>query len=335
MSKNYYGFRVDSTSEDKRNFFFEELLQGRLRQGWGFLEGQNLMNQTIDRGANRNRGMLNVKYGDIILIPHIPTWSDVTIVEAIDDWRIGYKFEITQKYGDYGHIFPVKYLCHFNRNNDKINACIRSSLRNPIRFWRFNDECDKFIEVIPQYKQNELVSSTSCVDRLYSSLDNAFSEIESELTKKVYNNCVAHFQATEWEFALIEGLKLLYPEPYFYIERVGGKLEKEHGADLLIHIPSICPEVEYGIAIQIKDYENNFNVSEVISQINKASYFEDTSNIKVIDRVVIITKSTNKDISEEDERIINIHKDIRFIFSNDLAKILTSIAIKHKTNNIY
>ena len=45
---------------------------------------------------------------------------------------------------------------------------------------------------------------------------------------------------------------------------------------------------------QIKDYENNFNVSEVINQINKANYFEETNNIKVIDRVVIITKSTNK-----------------------------------------
>lgn len=335
MSRNYYGFRVDSTYDDKRNFFFEEILQGRLRQGWGFLEGQNLMNQTIDRGANRNRCMLNVKYGDILLIPHIPTWSDVTIVEAVEDWHIGYKFEITQKYGDFGHIFPVKYLCHFNRHNDKISACIRSSLRNPTRFWRFNKECDTFIEKIPQYKQNELVSPTSCVSRFYSSLDNAFSEIEPELTKLVYKNCVAHFQATEWEFALLEGLKLLYPEPYFYIERVGGKSEKKHGSDLLIHIPSICPEVEYGIAIQIKDYENNFNVSEVINQINKANYFEETNNIKVIDRVVIITKSTNKGISGEYETIMNSQKDIRFIFSDDLAKILTSIAIKHKTNNIY
>ena len=46
MNRNYYGFRVDSTNDDKRNFFFEEILQGHLRQGWGFLEGQNLMNQT-------------------------------------------------------------------------------------------------------------------------------------------------------------------------------------------------------------------------------------------------------------------------------------------------
>ncbi len=103
----------------------------------------------------------------------------------------------------------------------------------------------------------------------------------------------------------------------------------------MIHIPSICPEVEYIIAIQIKDYENNFNVPEVIKQIDKVNYLEDNSNIKVIDRVVIITKSTNKDISDEYEAIIHSRKDIQFIFSDDLAKILTSIAIKHKTNNIY
>ena len=166
-----------------------------------------------------------------------------------------------------------------------------------------------------------------------ASLDDAYSEVEATLKEKVYNKFVNNFQAAEWEFALLEGLKLLYPEPFFYIERVGGKSEKDHGSDLLIHIPSICSEIEYVIAIQIKDYKSSFNIRNVINQINKATFFEN-DNKKVIDKIIIVTKSTYKDISTEDEKIMKQHKDIRLIFSDDLATILSRIVLKYKTYNI-
>lgn len=333
MAKRYFGFRVDSTSTDKCNFFFEEIKQGRLRQGWGYEEGQNLLNQTVDKGANRNKSMLNVKCGNILLIPHIPSYHEVTVVEATDDWRMGYQFEINQKYGDYGHIFPVRYLCQFNRYNVYVDACIRSSLRNPSRFWQLNYECDDSVENLLNIAPQDLTSASSYSERLKASLDDAYSEIEATLKEKVHNKFVNNFQAAEWEFALLEGLKLLYPEPYFYIEHVGGKSEKDHGSDLLIHIPSICSEIEYVIAIQIKDYKSSFNIRNVINQINKATFFEN-DNKKVIDKIIIVTKSTYKDISTEDEKIMEQHKDIRLIFSDDLATILSRIVLKHKTYNI-
>lgn len=333
MAKRYFGFRVDSTSTDKCNFFFEEIKQGRLRQGWGYEEGQNLLNQTVDKGANRNKSMLNVKCGNILLIPHIPSYHEVTVVEATDDWRMGYQFEINQKYGDYGHIFPVRYLCQFNRYNVYVDACIRSSLRNPSRFWQLNYECDDSVENLLNIAPQDLISASSYSERLKASLDDAYSEIEATLKEKVHNKFVNNFQAAEWEFALLEGLKLLYPEPYFYIEHVGGKSEKDHGADLLIHIPSICSKIEYIIAIQIKDYKSSFNIRNVINQINKATFFEN-ENKKVIDKIIIVTKSTYKDISSEDEQIMERYKDIRLIFADDLATILSRIVLKHKTYNI-
>lgn len=333
MAKRYFGFRVDSTSTDKCNFFFEEIKQGRLRQGWGYDAGQNLLNQTVDKGASRNKSMLNVKCGNILLIPHIPSYHEVTVVEATDDWRMGYQFEINQKYGDYGHIFPVRYLYHFNRYNVHVDACIRSSLRNPSRFWQLNYECDDSVENLLNIAPQDLISASSYSERMKASLDDAYSEIEATLKEKVHNKFVNNFQAAEWEFALLEGLKLLYPEPYFYIEHVGGKSEKDHGSDLLIHIPSICSEIEYVIAIQIKDYKSSFNIRNVINQINKATFFEN-DNKKVIDKIIIVTKSTYKDISTEDEKIMEQHKDIRLIFSDDLATILSRIVLKYKTYNI-
>ncbi|WP_237156722.1 hypothetical protein [Photobacterium leiognathi] len=51
MSRKYWGYRIDTT---KIKFFRQELDEGRLRQGWGWTEGQNLRLLTKDSGARRN-----------------------------------------------------------------------------------------------------------------------------------------------------------------------------------------------------------------------------------------------------------------------------------------
>ena len=75
MAKRYFGFRVDSTSTDKCNFFFEEIKQGRLRQGWGYEKGQNLLNQTVDKGAFFEND--NKKVIDKIIIVTKSTYKDI------------------------------------------------------------------------------------------------------------------------------------------------------------------------------------------------------------------------------------------------------------------
>ena len=61
--KNYWGYRIDVKNQD---FFFKELEQGRLRQGWGYAENQKLPD-TTDSGARKNLSMYkNVKKGDIL-----------------------------------------------------------------------------------------------------------------------------------------------------------------------------------------------------------------------------------------------------------------------------
>ena len=56
----YWGYRI---AKDRIPFFWEELRQGRLRQGWGADRGQNLRNLTVDKGARLNLPMLRVKRG--------------------------------------------------------------------------------------------------------------------------------------------------------------------------------------------------------------------------------------------------------------------------------
>jgi hypothetical protein len=142
-------------------FFDDELCQGRLRQGWGWDEKQDLRNFTMDEGAGRNRSMFNnVKKGDILLVPHLPSYEDVEIVEATEDWNSEYRFEIDNHLKDYGHIFPAKPLKSFDRSNQNVTGNLRSTLKNPSRFWNINhyaEDVDKLLSL------KEVLSQTSHV----------------------------------------------------------------------------------------------------------------------------------------------------------------------------
>ena len=124
---NYWGYRIDSKYA---YFFFDEVQAGRLRQGWGYKDSQNLRLDNIDESARRNLAIFNkVKKGDILLIPHMREWDEITIVEATMDFSEGYRFEIAhvEKDDDYGHIFPVRYLKKFSKHNYRVGADIKET----------------------------------------------------------------------------------------------------------------------------------------------------------------------------------------------------------------
>lgn len=275
--KNYWCYRVDTS---RIKFFTNELNEGRLRQGWGWDEGQNLRNFKLDEGAGRNRPMFNkVKKGDILLIPQVPNWGEVALVEATEDWNKGYVFEIDPTLGDYGHIFPAKYLKKFSRNNENVTGNLRSTLKNPSRFWNINHYSDD-VEILLSSQVTELSKRQDHNSRLESSIGTVFNEVfdETVFADKLYEKLTEQFTREEWEFALVYGLKQMFP--FYQIERVAGKEEKNHGTDILIKLPSILSNYSYAIAIQVKDYDG-FVGNEVVSQINKADNYWDLSLIHI------------------------------------------------------
>jgi hypothetical protein len=105
---NFWCYRIDKNRID---FFQNELKRGVLRQGWGYDEKQNLKNLKMDGGAKRNLPMFHkVKKDDILLIPRLPKWNLVTIVQASEDWDTAYQFDKNNEFNDYGHMFPAKIL---------------------------------------------------------------------------------------------------------------------------------------------------------------------------------------------------------------------------------
>jgi len=317
MSKrNYWCYRIDNKIPD---FFWKELTDGRLRQGWGYHKGQDLKNFKKDEGAGRNKPMLNVRKGDILLIPHLPDWEDVAIVEATENWNEGYKFEIDKKWGDYGHIFPARFIKKFTRANEHITGNIRSTLKNPSRFWNIN-HYGKDVEKILKIEETNLSKTQNCESRLEASIENVFNKVfnTGDFSEILYKKLYEQFTGEEWEFALVYGLKQLFPN--YFIERVGGGNESEHGTDILIRIPGIIPEYEYVIAIQVKDYEG-FVANNVIKQINKADKYWNDENTKLIEKIVIITRADK----DENLSLLDNKDNVKFIFVKELKELLTKI----------
>ena len=315
--KNYWCYRIDTS---RIKFFTNELNEGRLRQGWGWDEAQDLRNFKLDEGAGRNRPMFNkVKKGDILLIPQLPNWGEVALVEATEDWNKGDVFEIDQTLGDYGHIFPAKYLKKFSRNNENVTGNLRSTLKNPSRFWNINHYSDD-VEILLSSQLTELSKRQDHNSRLESSIGIVFNEVFDEklFADKLYEKLTEQFTREEWEFALVYGLKQIFP--FYQIERVGGKEEKNHGTDILIKLPSLLSNYSYAIAIQVKDYDG-FVGNEVISQINKADAYWESENLKLIEKIVIITKAKKDD----NIRLLEHDKNVKFIFATELKQLLSEI----------
>ena len=158
--KHYWGYRIDVKNPD---FFFKELEQGRLWQGWGYAENQKLP-ETEDSGARKNLSMYEkVKKGDILLIPRLPDWGSVAIVEATEDWddkEKGYKFEIDNEKKDYGHIFPAKYIGCFNRHGKDVSGNIQSTLKARNRFWnisRLSEDVEKIMKNLEETRNQQVL----------------------------------------------------------------------------------------------------------------------------------------------------------------------------------
>jgi len=299
----------------------DELNNGRLRQGWGWDERQNLREIKMDKGARRNLPMFNkVKKGDILLIPQLPTWGEIAVVEATDDWSSGYQFNIDKTFNDYGHIFPAKFIKRFTRNNENVSGNLRSTLKNPSRFWNINHYSDD-VERLLNVPQDELIKKQDIQSRLTSVIGDVFNNVfdEQKFTNELYKKLIKQFTREEWEFALVNGLKELFP--FYQIERVGGKEEKNHGTDILIKLPSLLDNYEYAIAIQVKDYEGTVGQS-VIDQINKADNYWESENLKLIEKWVIITKSS-KDVNTE---LLNNNSNVKIIFADELKDLFNRIA---------
>ena len=319
--KNYWGYRIDVKNQD---FFFKELEQGRLRQGWGYAENQKLPD-TKDSDARKNFSMYNnVKKGDILLIPRLPDWGSVAIAEAAEDWNNeekGYRFEIDDEKKDFGHIFPANYIGCFNRHGKDVSGNIQSTLKARNRFWnisRLSEDVEKIIKNLEGNRESTSVIEN--IKNIVSEQVKSYFKLK-ECCDKIVDEYNQKFVASQWEEVLKNVLEKIYPE--YEIEKTGGMKEEEHGTDILINVPGISISESYNIAIQVKNYEGEIsdeNINIIIDQVDKAKGYKWENNGKLIDQILVITSAEEKDNPKLIEECQN--KEIRVIFSEELKKLI-------------
>ena len=326
--KNYWGYRIDVKNQD---FFFKELEQGRLRQGWGYAENQKLPD-TKDSDARKNLSMYNnVKKGDILLIPRLPDWGSVAIAEAAEDWdnkEKGYRFEIAKLDDgneDYGHIFPANYIGCFNRHGKDVSGNIQSTLKARNRFWNISRLSEDVEKIIQNLENNKIsVSINESIENIISEEMETYLKLLNEFSETIYKKYDDKFKAAEWEKVLKNILEKIYPSEYI-VENIGGIKEEKHGTDISITIPGIFEN--YVIAIQIKNYKDVVNnIDTIIEQINKSEEYEWSNNRKLIDKILIITSAKKKDNLNLVEKCQE--KNIKVIFSEELKKLILLSNIK-------
>ena len=289
---HYWGFRTDTGRP--REGYDEELKQRCvLRQGWGWDESHNLKSmadqEDIPKEHRANVRMYQgVKEGDFILVPRLPEWGQVTIAKAKEDWCKGYKFESSGLWEGYGHQFPAEYLTRFSRNNKHVGGDIRQTLKCRSRFWNM-DRYSESIRKIIEKDENELIDDESREDRFRNSAKRVVQE--AKLGDFLHEDLSEKFANSGWEYALVAGLKDLFP--CYQVERTSGRKEKQHGTDILISMPGPLEHVQYGIAIQVKDWQGEpRKVEEAIEQIRKADdFWEKDNDLRIVEKIVVLTGS--------------------------------------------
>jgi hypothetical protein len=321
MSRNqqYWAFRIHTRNVAAIE---KELLQGRLRQGWGSVPGQDLRNMMVDDGARRNRRMYEqVKKGDRLLIPHLPHYGQITVAEATQDWNEGYIFSPLEGFNEYGHIFPAKRLTNFARTNRHVPAALRDTFRNPSRFWNVTNLAGEIDEIIKR-SPVELESTSSVVDRWKEKIAQLVQE--SALDDKMYNAARGYTSKSDWEFLLVAALQALNPQ--WEVKRTGGRAEVEHGTDILATMPDIFARDTYGVAIQVKDFEDKVGTAP-LEQIRKATEFWKSRHIRILDRVLILL-NCDRVGNEEIQEAAAKHPEVRIIWGPDVHKLVSRSAFQ-------
>ncbi|WP_237156723.1 hypothetical protein [Photobacterium leiognathi] len=254
-----------------------------------------------------------------MIVPRLPTWNEVAIVEATQDFSQGYDYSIHPDLQDYGHIFPARFIKSFNRKNNHVSGELRASLKQVNRFWNMS-HCKDNIEELINNKE-ALINSIGFSTRFNNVLtDNISKSLEqTDFYKNFYRQMNEQFSNEEWEYALVEGLRKILPEPII-VERTGGITEKEHGTDILITLPGLLGK-SYGIAIQVKDYKGLMS-GNAIKQIQKAEHWNN-ENFTIIDKYVIVTRCLKDDHPEDLQQV----DGVTIIFAEQLEDLLKDIAV--------
>lgn len=278
---NCWAMRTSRDTDEHRQFLLKELREGRLRQGWGHYESQdlNILHNLWEKGdelsyeqneAGRHWRMWNgvgedyMQVGDLVAIPNMPEDGLFTICRVVGD----YHFNIAEQFNDFGHIRPVEVLTPggVSNNHDLVDAGLRRSFRCRSRMWNIKIYSECLNEILNcGLKPQDLACGSRPEDRVESVVAELITEPLNLMANRLGETLPLSVRAEEWEPVLRSALEYLFPVS---VHHTGGS--NERGADIEIVIPN--PFVEnrdWIVPVQVKDFEGEVGIN-VADQLQEA-----------------------------------------------------------------
>jgi hypothetical protein len=148
------GYWVMRTSPWERAYVWAEAEDGRLRQGWGWDETQNLevIAKTVRAGGQLNdeqqlawraRRMLStegdgMRLGDLVVAPNLPIWGRLSVFRVTDSYRWS-PGPVQGPIERFGHVLPVALVAaDIDRRSNVVSDGLRSMLRPQTRLYNIS-----------------------------------------------------------------------------------------------------------------------------------------------------------------------------------------------------
>jgi len=271
------------TAKDHRKLIWDELQQGRLRQGWGWLEGQDLRLILAKRQAGkaltaeekaawRNHRMLDsawggLREGDVVIIPNLPEYGQWTIARVSGPYR----FEFPDGHADFAHILPVepvhgpgpdRKIGVVHPHDALVDARLRRTMKNMSRMWGI-DHLGDAVEL--------LIAAIESGRDLSTGLTRAgrreafFEDVRNDITDTAWKRLETTHHGAELEHLLIPLLESVYGKGA--VHHHGGP--KEHGADLIVTTRGPLG-LKFRTAIQVKMYDGTHHDTHALDQLRRA-----------------------------------------------------------------
>ncbi len=311
---------VMRTDPNNRAFLWDELNHGRLRQGWGYREDQDLRHiAPLVRDAQQlnddqrltwrgNRRLLDtepdgIRANDIIVVPNLPAYGVWSLVRVTGR----YDYQIPEGQNDYGHFLLVKLLTPhaINPREEAVSARLRQTMRAQGRLWnidRLSPDVERLVAAIQAGQAGDIVA-----DRLPGLLE--------ELERAAWASLTQRFQGREFERPCVLLLRELYGEEA--VEYTSGRTER--GAD------AICTYndplgVEHRVVVQIKMWEWEAGWTRPLEQIRQAYY----AYAGITAGVILSTaEQTTQEFEQARQQLeADLHIPVRVVLRKELLRLL-------------
>lgn len=288
---------VVRTDKGRAAFILREFEQGRLRQGWGWLQTQDLrlLRAKINAGqklipdeaaAWRNRRLLDaetdgLKPGDVVVVPNLPTKGQWLLARVSGPYSYSPPDPEAKVGADYAHVVAVApirtssgKLVVVDPDNANVDARLRATMRNLSRMWSI-DALGGAVEKIIAVAEGG--GDVSGIESETTKQAGVFEAVRAAAWKAVRER----YHGAQFEQLVLTLFRGIYEGGR--VEHWGGR--SEQGADLIVFTRDPLG-LEFKIAVQVKLHEGVDDDTHALDQIAQAR------KAHRVDAGVVVTTAT-------------------------------------------